>query len=315
MSREPEQGDWSSVDERGNDFWLTFILACLRTVGHAPMVVLLGPITLYFFLTGPVTRSSSRDYLRRVMRSNGSPREPTLWDVYRHIYSFAGAILDRLALWGGAMEDFDITLHGKEHMQSMVDEGTGAFLIGAHLGSFDVLRIIARDADIPVNVVMYSANADRINETFRKLDPKSKVRLIELDPSSINTTLEIRRCVQRGEFVAVLADRIRPGTRSRVRHANFFGEPAAFPEGPFLLPAVLGLPVVMTIALRRGRRAYDIHLEPISDGSPVPSAARTKFVQQQVERYAARLEDYCRQAPLQWFNFYDFWANVDDEGS
>ena len=27
-----------------------------------------------------------------------------------------------------------------------------------------------------------------------------------------------------------------------------------------------------------------------------------------VQRYAERLEHYCRLAPYNWFNFYDFWG-------
>ena len=27
-----------------------------------------------------------------------------------------------------------------------------------------------------------------------------------------------------------------------------------------------------------------------------------------MRRYVARLEHYCREAPFNWFNFYDFWA-------
>ena len=30
-------------------------------------------------------------------------------------------------------------------------------------------------------------------------------------------------------------------------------------------------------------------------------------VRRWMQRYAARLEHYCRQAPYNWFNFYDFW--------
>ena len=32
-----------------------------------------------------------------------------------------------------------------------------------------------------------------------------------------------------------------------------------------------------------------------------------KCIEQAVRTYAARLEHYCRQAPYNWFNFYDFW--------
>jgi predicted LPLAT superfamily acyltransferase len=31
-----------------------------------------------------------------------------------------------------------------------------------------------------------------------------------------------------------------------------------------------------------------------------------------IARYAQRLEHYCLMAPLQWFNFFDFW-NQNEE--
>ncbi|MCH7911414.1 MAG: hypothetical protein IIB38_17600 [Candidatus Hydrogenedentes bacterium] len=40
---------------------------------------------------------------------------------------------------------------------------------------------------------------------------------------------------------------------------------------------------------------------------------RAKAVRERVETFASRLEYYCTQAPLQWFNFYDFWADTDHE--
>ena len=70
--------------------------------------------------------------------------------------------------------------------------------------------------------------------------------------------------------------------------------------------------MVLTVALRRGPRSYDIYLETIADGSPIPPKERPKAIQQQIELYASLLEHYCLKAPLQWFNFYDFWAEAGD---
>jgi predicted LPLAT superfamily acyltransferase len=30
-----------------------------------------------------------------------------------------------------------------------------------------------------------------------------------------------------------------------------------------------------------------------------------------LERYVATLEALCREAPYNWFNFYDFWADAE----
>jgi predicted LPLAT superfamily acyltransferase len=307
------RANWTSARERGSRLALRFLLSCVRTIGHGPMVVLLTPIALYFTLTAGAARRASRDYLARIRRVRGEAGSPGLLDVYRHIYSFAQDILDRLALWAGAIDDFEFELHGRENMEDLIEQGRGALLLGAHIGNFDMLRVIARDAGIPVNVVMYTANAARINEAFEELDPECRVRIIDLDPSSAKMTFEIKCCIERGEFVAVLADRLLPGARKRIAYATFLGESAPFPQNPFLLSSLLDLPVVLTIALRSGRRKYDIYIEAISAGDPVSPASRTKSVQQQIEHFAARLEHFCLQAPYQWYNFHDFWAKVDDE--
>jgi predicted LPLAT superfamily acyltransferase len=312
----PGSGDppaqWARAGERGSRFALRFLLLCMRTFGHAPLVVVLAPIAIYFVFFSRAARDSSKDFLRRIRRSRGQGGEPGLRDVYRHIYSFAAAILDRFALWGGALDEFEITLHGRAAMEPLVEQRTGALLVGAHIGSFDVLRVIAREADIPVNVIMYSVNAERINAAFKELDPESRVRIIDLDPNSTKAAFEVRQCIERGEFVAVLADRVLPRARSRVAHAMFLGQRAPFPQGPFLLAAVLRVPVILTIALRKGPWAYDAYLELISPGGAIGRRSRASEIQRQVDLYASRLEHYCLMAPDQWFNFYDFWADVGD---
>jgi len=301
--------NWASAKERGSHFALAFLVWGIRRIGRAPLRLLLAPIATYYCLFAPGARRASQAYLARIDRAQGGAGEyPGLRAAYGHLYSFAEAILDRLTLWAGTPDRFEAVLHGREHMEHYVESGRSAFLVGAHLGSFDVLRVIAREANIPVNVLMYTENAQRINEAFEALDPDCNVRVIDIGRTSTRTAFEIRRCVKRGEFVAVLADRVQPGGRNRIAYASFLGDLAPFPEGPFLLPMVLGLPVVLTVALKTGPRSYEIFLDTLAEGDPVPAQERAKVLRERVQGFAARLEHYCKRAPLQWFNFYDFWA-------
>ncbi len=82
-----------------------------------------------------------------------------------------------------------------------------------------------------------------------------------------------------------------------------------------MLPIVARLPVVLTIALKTGPNRYEVFMEEIASGEPVPAAERAKVIQERVERFAARLEHFCIREPLQWFNFYDFWGEIEDEHS
>jgi predicted LPLAT superfamily acyltransferase len=301
---------WQSASERGSKLALGAAAWCFRRLGPRPLGLLLAPIAAYYTLFAAGARRASAEYLARLDRAcgrAGARRSP--WrDAYRHFHAFAEAILDRFSFWTGSYADFSIEIHGREHMEHLFRSGRGAVLLGAHLGSFDVLRVISRDADVRVNVLMFTGNATRINATLRALDPTCDVRLIEVDPHSVRSAFEVRRCVARGEFVAVLADRAGPGGRHQATQASFLGEQAVFPQGPFLLPMLLGLPTILSLALKTGPRRYDVFLETLAGAEAVPARERAKVLQERIETFASRLEHYCALAPYQWFNFYDFWA-------
>ena len=53
------------------------------------------------------------------------------------------------------------------------------------------------------------------------------------------------------------------------------------------------------ITLYRGKEAVQRNIP--FDG------ARDALIEQSVRSYVARLEHYCRLAPYNWFNFYDYW--------
>ncbi|MAJ61102.1 MAG: hypothetical protein CBC48_14770 [bacterium TMED88] len=295
--------------ERGSWWILRFLVAAIRKLGSAPLRPLVPVVALYFVFFGGKARRASRDYMERMRGLSADLPGPIFGQTYRHLRTFAFVILDRLELWSGAIGRFQIRLHGEQCMRELIEHKRGAMLVGAHLGSFDVLRLIAREYGIQVNVIMYTGNAELINRAFEELDPSASVRLIELDPHAFSTALEIRKCVNRGEFVAMLGDRVHPSATGRRKvRLNFLGQPADFAQGPFLMAAILGIPLIMSIALRRGFREYDGYLTLISEGGRVPRSKRQELVGRWSAEYVALLEGYCMRAPLQWFNFYDFWG-------
>ena len=99
------------------------------------------------------------------------------------------------------------------------------------------------------------------------------MRVIDVDPTSTRAAFEIRSCVSRGEFVAILGDRAQLGGRtSRVSYSSFLGRPAAFSQGPFLISMALKLPVILTVALKTGPRTYDVFSRGPGRRQPGPRA-------------------------------------------
>ena len=113
-------------------------------------------------------------------------------------------------------------------------------------------------------------------------------------------------------MIAVLADRGRPD--EPMRHAPFLGDPAPFPVGPWLLANALKIPVVLCFGVYRGGNRYELTFEPFADTVEFPRERREAALQACVNAYAERLEAQVRNAPYNWFNFYDFWHDHQADG-
>ena len=308
------QPAWYEQRERGSTLGMRITVACYRAFGRGLALVLLPGIVGYFWATDAAARRASRTYLRRVGVRPASARQ-----VFRHFYEFGLSILDRVGIWLGDERRFALDVHGAEHLDEVRKRGRGALVIGSHLGNLDALRLLAlRDSPIPVNLLMYTRHAARINAIFQELGalgpPGARVRVIEVARDGFEHVLEARKCVERGEVVAVLADRAPPSEARRLARASFLGAPAAFPQGPFLLAGLLGCPVLLMFALRRGANAYEVNVEWLADRIALPRVGRDAAVAEWCQRFADRLAFHCARAPYQWFNFHEFWPEAPAHG-
>jgi predicted LPLAT superfamily acyltransferase len=306
---------WTEKREHGSFLAVRVGIWIYRTFGFAARSFALWPCALYFALAHGETRRASREWLATLWSLPAGraalERRPGLLASIRHVHAFAENVLDRVGLWAGEDERFEFEHQGGEALLALAAEKRGAILFGAHLGSFDMLRLIARRYDLVVNVLMYTDNAERLNALFDAFGGGSRVRVIRLDPDSVQTAFDMKACLARGEFVGVVVDRARVGGRMRVAESQFMGRRAAFPLSPFQLGAVLGAPMFLSVCYAVGRRRYFAVSEPVYAGGPVPRAQRDALARRALEAYVRRLEAYCLRAPLQWFNFYDFWGESE----
>jgi predicted LPLAT superfamily acyltransferase len=308
-----ESHRWSQVAERGSLWGMRFTAWSYRCLGRRACGVLVHAIVAYFFLTDRTGRRASTAYLRRVFATPEGRAtlrsRPGRWQSFLHYREFALSIVDRIGIWFGHVDDFGYEMIGEEHLDRVAEQGRGAILVGAHLGSFDALRMLAERKKSIVNVLMFTANAERINTLFRELSPDMDARVIRVDPESVESVFAIRACLRRGELVAILGDRIEPGEQNRAARIPLLGDPVELSQAPFLLAALLDCPVLMILAFREQSGRYSVFAEKLADRVRVPRREREKAVAELLARYAARLEFYCQRYPYQWFNFFDYWKD------
>lgn len=296
---------WAGRAERGNALALRFMAWLAVSAGRPVARLLLHPITLYFLLFAPEPRRHSARYLRRALG-----RAPTWRERYRHFHTFASTVLDRVYFVRQQLQAFDISMHGDAGCEETIHGRTGGFLLGAHLGSFESLHSAGKSfPGMQVTMVMYPDNAKKIQGVLQAVAPEFKLPVIGIgNPGS---TLAIRDALDAGHLVGLLGDRFLLADRARSAPIElpFLGVPAPFSDGPLRLALLLKRRVLFMVGLFQGGRRYDVRFETLADfrDPPRDPAAREALLRQALEAYVRRLEQLCREAPYNWFNFYDYW--------
>lgn len=291
---------WSEQHERGTVFALRLIHWIGLRIGRWAGRLILYPITLYFFITGSAPRNGSRQCLRRILA-----REPGPGDILRHFHCFSCTILDRLYLLAGQFDRFDVRIHNGELLLEQVRSGQGALLLGSHLGSFEILRVLGvSESHFPLKVLMNIEHNSMITRYMDALNIDIANTVIPIGRPE--TLLQVHEHLQRGYLIGALADRV--VANDKITRCRFFDSEADFPAGPMLLAGALKCRVILFFGLYRGGRRYDIYFELLAEQVVLNRRQRDRDIQRWTQRYAERLERYTGMAPYNWFNFYDYWA-------
>jgi predicted LPLAT superfamily acyltransferase len=296
--------DWTKKKERGSVGALRCIVWIATVLGRRAARSLLYPIAFYFVLTDGTGRRASTGYLTKVFG-----RKPSWKEVFNHFHVFACVLLDRVFILLGRTEMFDIrVIENAYTAEGEAIRETGAFFMGAHIGSFEAVRLISRQQDdLKLVLLMYEENARKIGGLIAAINPQAQQEIVPL--GNITSMLIVQERLAEGSIVGILADRT--PKQEKETNISFLGESAYLASGPFRMAAMLRKPVFLMVGLYHGGNRYDIHIEKLADFREL-GRNRAEAVGIAVAAYAARLEHFVKIAPYNWFNFYDFWQEKQD---
>ena len=226
--------------------------------------------------------------------------------MYRHIHCFASTILDRIYLLTDNLRKFDVRTFGLDELHAQMRPDRGMLLLGAHVGSFEALRVLSlQRPDVKVRVVLNTQQTPAMTELLHALNPEIAKNVIDASRPGHEVVFALHDAMNEGALATLLGDRARPNEATI--EIDFLGAPAQFPVAPFLIASMLKVPVVLCLGLYRGGRSYDLVFETLAEQLDLPRRGREAELRAFVQRYAQRLEHYVRAYPYNWFNFYDFW--------
>jgi predicted LPLAT superfamily acyltransferase len=293
---------WVTQPERGNRrFWCAvsaLSLRCGRSVSRIGLVM----IVAYYWLRPGAAAGHIARYQRRALA-----RRPTRRDLFSQLLTFATCIHDRVFLANDRLSDFSVEITNEDLLERALERGSGCFLMGAHIGSFDIIRALGlRHPGVAVAMAMYPENARNVAAVLAAINPRAVPDIIAL--GSIDAMLQVRARLDQGAFVGILSDRTLAD--EPVLSVDFLGSPAAFPVGPWRAAALMRRPVLFIAGLYCGGNRYRIIVEELADFSRIETARCDTAIREAIVRYAGQLESLCRSHPYNWFNFFDFWHEL-----
>jgi lauroyl/myristoyl acyltransferase len=185
---------------------------------------------------------------------------------------------------------------GDEHVDGVL-AGGGLIVLTAHVGNWELAgrTLVARGGGRPLHIVMAPEADPGVERLLRR--EGAPVRFVTL--RSPADAVPLVAALRRGEIVGMQGDRPL-GHRGDVA-VDFFGAPAPFPLGPFLLARAAGVPVLPAFSVLRPDRRYGVHVQaPLTVGRGEEEPA--------LRRWVDGLASVVARHPTQWFHFADPWS-------
>lgn len=309
------QRHWAAQQERGSRFFLRVTIWMVRYCPRWLVRIAVYVVATYFYLTSKAARRNAARYQRRLRACYGDGVLPQRAPVFQQFTTFAEAISDRFAAWQRKIAMEQLVFHCpsdiEQSMHHPIAGARGQILLCSHLGNVEITRALSAEwRDFRLNVLMHSRHAEDFNRALQQAGADD-MRVIQVNELDAAMMLQLNQRIDDGEWLAIAADRI-PVRGEKTVSASFLGDSALFAQGPWLLAGLLHVPVNTLFCLKENGY-YHLYIERFRDELTWTRANRQNVIADVVADYATLLADYCAKAPLQWFNFYDFWLDEHEE--
>lgn len=296
-----EANNWEGKS-RGGNFGYWFFILLLKTLGLGFAYFFLRIIVIYFVIFAPSASRAQYKYFREIQKLS---KWKSFTSLIRNYYVFGQVILDKVGLMAGVKTNFTYNFDGEEYLHQLANDKSGALLVGAHFGNWEIAGQLLHRINTKVHIIMLDAEHEKIKKLINKNTEKRSFNIIPIKSDMSHLAL-IKKAFDNHEFVAMHGDRFLDGAK----HFNceFMGKKADFPTGPFYMAMKYGVPITFVSAAKETNTHYHFFATKPqlfrNYGKPKMRDKETKKI---MKLYINNLESLLKKYPLQWFNYYDFW--------
>ncbi len=313
---------WANYAEKTSALGIRFLLWIHRVFGRWPFRVILGPVSLFYWLTDAKLRANSLDYLMHAHAAGLFTRKPDAYLSIAHVHAFSQTIADKflsLAPRRLGEEAGELIIENEAFIQDLLAKKTGAIVLTSHMGCIEkLIHYGVQFEEAEIVILTHTQHAQAFNALLGDMgEDLTKVRFMEVTALTPASALEIEEAIERGALVFIAGDRV-PIASSATVAVSFLGEDAHFPTGGIILANLLHVPLLSMICWRGPKEKPDAHtvrFKVLSESVALPRKGRQEGIRALVEDFVSEIEYGLHQSPLDWFNFYAFWEKPREKAN
>lgn len=315
---------WSKVEEQAAGYKrLKFLLILYRLFGRAILQVAVLPAVLSVFLFSKKMRDFSFDYWKNLYEyknkiGDKSSMKPNMGLVFKHFYTFADSLADKVASWEGKIPLQKMKVQNQEVFDEFVHKlntGQGTFLICSHLGNIEVFRALGNlkkeenNKKTTIHAITQIAHSPFFNQLLGELHPEVDTNLISAVDIGLDTVVYLKEKLEAGDIVVTAGDRTAALNEKKSQPIQFLGKTAHLPLGAFTLATLMRVAVYFVFLLKTKDSNYNLYIfkSAALENTNKSHKERQAQIELMIKEFTSYLETLCLEYPFQWYNFFDFW--------
>ncbi len=296
-----EQAKWDGKSQAKVSGFKIFVFI-LNTFGLNPAYFILRFVAFYYFLFSKPNKYIKQYFIQAHKYSLLKARLA----VYKNNFLLGQTLIDKVAVMAGAKNPFKVFHKNGTMLEELSAIGKGGILVSAHIGNWEVAGQGLNRLGTAFNILMYANEKEDVKQYMDGVMKEKKINIIAIDEETKSHIIELHKAFSNNELVVMHGDRYREGAKTLT--ADFFGKPAKFPAGPFIMAAKFGVPLCIVFAVKTDKHTYQFSIEePIKVDRVRGEAQLEKVCNDLLQKYIVEVEKMARAYPHQWFNYYDFW--------
>ena len=197
-----------------------------------------------------------------------------------------------------------VEFEGLEHLDKLLAEKTGAVLVGAHFGNWEIMGAAICQRGYPMDVLVFKQHNEYFNDMVDSYRNRLGIGLIQLK-FALRTGL---KALKNGRFVAFLADQD-AGKRDGI-FVDFFGRDASTNQGAAVFALKTGVPVIMAFCVRdRSFYRHKVKFIPLDFRK---SGNYGEDIKNITALYTKVTESFIRRHPEHWFWYHKRWKTAPE---